>query len=276
MVKNLPAKQETWVGKIPWRRKRLPPLQYSGLQNSTDIHVGCVFWGCVYTPGGLRTGWKVWRKAKGFSWRWAGGVENESGHSPTETCYKVGSSHKEEGLGELVFCLPAFPSFSSCLYWIPALRSTQLSIVEKRIQPTGEAFEWIPSSREDGEQFAWCSKFWESGNFGSLPFSATNVPKMSGCVCGLGFLVSKIKGLKSIVIILKNSCGSSIVRRVLFFLNNFIYLFLAVLGLCCCFFSSCGDRGLLSSGAGGSCGFSCCGTWAPGLRGFSTCGTWAQ
>ena len=150
--------------------------------------------------------------------------------------------------------------------------------MEKRIQPTGEAFEWIPSSREDGEQFAWCSKFWESGNFGSLPFSATNVPKMSGCVCGLGFLVSKIKGLKSIVIILKNSCGSSIVRRVLFFFffNNFIYLFLAVLGLCCCFFSSCGDRGLLSSGAGGSCGFSCCGTWAPGLRGFSTCGTWAQ
>ena len=24
LVKNLPAMQETWVGKIPWRRKRLP------------------------------------------------------------------------------------------------------------------------------------------------------------------------------------------------------------------------------------------------------------
>ena len=24
LVKNLPAMQETWVGKIPWRRERLP------------------------------------------------------------------------------------------------------------------------------------------------------------------------------------------------------------------------------------------------------------
>ena len=32
-----------------------------------------------------------------------------------------------------------------------------------------------------------------------------------------------------------------------FFFNKFIYLFLAVLGLCCCVraFSSCGERGLL-------------------------------
>ena len=32
-----------------------------------------------------------------------------------------------------------------------------------------------------------------------------------------------------------------------FFKNKFIYLFLAVLGLCCCVqaFSSCGERGLL-------------------------------
>ena len=36
---TLPAMQETgfnlWVGKIPWRRERLPP-QYSGLENSMD------------------------------------------------------------------------------------------------------------------------------------------------------------------------------------------------------------------------------------------------
>ena len=35
LVKNLPAMQETWVGKIPCRRERLP-LQYSGLENSMD------------------------------------------------------------------------------------------------------------------------------------------------------------------------------------------------------------------------------------------------
>ena len=35
LVKNLPAVWETWVGKIPWRRERLP-LQYSGLENSMD------------------------------------------------------------------------------------------------------------------------------------------------------------------------------------------------------------------------------------------------
>ena len=67
----------------------------------------------------------------------------------------------------------------------------------KRIHPTGEAFEWIPSSRADGGQFALCSKFWELGNFGPLHFFATNVPKMSGGLSGRGFLVSKIKGLNS-------------------------------------------------------------------------------
>ena len=67
----------------------------------------------------------------------------------------------------------------------------------KRIHPTGEAFEWIPSSRADGEQFALCSKFWELGNLGPLHFFATNVPKMSGGLSGRGFLVSKIKGLNS-------------------------------------------------------------------------------
>ena len=36
LVKNLPAMQETWVGKIPWRRERLPtpvfwPGEFHGL-----------------------------------------------------------------------------------------------------------------------------------------------------------------------------------------------------------------------------------------------------
>ena len=38
LVKNLPAIQETWVGKIPGEGKGYP-LQYSGLENSMD---------CVY------------------------------------------------------------------------------------------------------------------------------------------------------------------------------------------------------------------------------------
>ena len=52
-----------------------------------------------------------------------------------------------------------------------------------------------------------------------------------------------------------------------------LYIYLAVLGLCCCTwaFPSCGRWGLLSS----------CGAWAPYCRGFSCCGaqasgTWAQ
>ena len=37
LVKNLPSVWETWVGKILWRRERLPPRpQYSGLENSMD------------------------------------------------------------------------------------------------------------------------------------------------------------------------------------------------------------------------------------------------
>ena len=49
-----------------------------------------------------------------------------------------------------------------------------------------------------------------------------------------------------------------------FFFNNFIYLFLAVLGLCCCegFFPSCSERELLSSHdvlSSHFCGFSCWG-----------------
>ena len=31
MIKNLPVMQETWVGKIPWRRERLPtPIFWPG------------------------------------------------------------------------------------------------------------------------------------------------------------------------------------------------------------------------------------------------------
>ena len=45
LVKNLPAMQETWfdvwVGKIPWRRERLP-TPYSGLENSMDR--GVTWW----------------------------------------------------------------------------------------------------------------------------------------------------------------------------------------------------------------------------------------
>ena len=42
LVKNLPAVQETWVGKIPWRRERLPipvfwPGEFHGLRSP---------WGC--------------------------------------------------------------------------------------------------------------------------------------------------------------------------------------------------------------------------------------
>ena len=60
----------------------------------------------------------------------------------------------------------------------------------------------------------------------------------------------------------------------LFFKNNFIYLFLAVLDLCCCarLFSSCGKWGLLSSCSvqASLCGgFSCCRARALGRTGFS-------
>ena len=39
MVRNLPAMQETWVGKIPWRRERLPtpvfwPGEFQGLYSA--------------------------------------------------------------------------------------------------------------------------------------------------------------------------------------------------------------------------------------------------
>ena len=46
MVKNLPAMQETWVGKIPWRRHG-NPLQYSCLENPYGQRslAGCSPWG---------------------------------------------------------------------------------------------------------------------------------------------------------------------------------------------------------------------------------------
>ena len=63
-----------------------------------------------------------------------------------------------------------------------------------------------------------------------------------------------------------------------FFLNNFIYLFLIALGLCCCMwaFSSCSEQELLfiSVQASHFGGFSC---WAQILeQGLSSCGAWAQ
>ena len=63
--------------------------------------------------------------------------------------------------------------------------------------------------------------------------------------------------------------------------NYFIYLFLAVLGLCCCTraFSSCGERVHCGARASHCGGFSCCGAWALGAwasvvvaRKISSCG----
>ena len=58
------------------------------------------------------------------------------------------------------------------------------------------------------------------------------------------------------------------------------YLFLAVLGLCCCVGASCcGEWGLLSSCgvlASHCGGFSFCGAQALGHMGFSSCGVWAR
>ena len=60
------------------------------------------------------------------------------------------------------------------------------------------------------------------------------------------------------------------------FLKIFVYLFLAVLDLCCCTwaFSSCRELGLtLQSGSWAACcgGFSCCEAWALGHAGFRSC-----
>ena len=47
MVKNLPAMQETWVKKVPWRQEWLP-LQYSCLENPMDRGA---WWATVHGVG---------------------------------------------------------------------------------------------------------------------------------------------------------------------------------------------------------------------------------
>ena len=47
MVKNLPAMQETRVGKIPWRREWLPtPVFLPEESHGQRSLVGCSPWGC--------------------------------------------------------------------------------------------------------------------------------------------------------------------------------------------------------------------------------------
>ena len=47
VVKNLPAMQETWVRKIPWRRSGCPLLEYFCLENSMERSLaGYNPWGC--------------------------------------------------------------------------------------------------------------------------------------------------------------------------------------------------------------------------------------
>ena len=42
LVKNLPAMWETWVGKIPWRRERLPtPIFWPGEVRGLHSPWGC-------------------------------------------------------------------------------------------------------------------------------------------------------------------------------------------------------------------------------------------
>ena len=46
MVENLPAMQETWVGKIPWRREWLPiPVFFAGEPHEQRSLVGYSPWG---------------------------------------------------------------------------------------------------------------------------------------------------------------------------------------------------------------------------------------
>ena len=47
MVKNLPAMQETRVGKVPWRREWLPtPVLLPEESHGHRSLVGCSPWGC--------------------------------------------------------------------------------------------------------------------------------------------------------------------------------------------------------------------------------------
>ena len=50
-IKNPPAVQETWVGKIPWRRAWQPP-QYSCLENPRDRGA---WWAIVHGVANSRT-----------------------------------------------------------------------------------------------------------------------------------------------------------------------------------------------------------------------------
>ena len=46
VVKNLPAMRETWVGKIPWKRERLPtPVLLPRKSHGRRSLVGCSPWG---------------------------------------------------------------------------------------------------------------------------------------------------------------------------------------------------------------------------------------
>ena len=46
LINNLPAMPETWVGKIPWRRERLPtPVFWPGESQGQGSLVGCRLWG---------------------------------------------------------------------------------------------------------------------------------------------------------------------------------------------------------------------------------------
>ena len=46
-TKNPPAKWETWVGKIPWRRERLPtPVRLPGESHGQRSLEGYSLWGC--------------------------------------------------------------------------------------------------------------------------------------------------------------------------------------------------------------------------------------
>ena len=55
-LKNLPAVQDPWVGKVPWRRK-WQPLQYSCLENSMDSGA---WWATVYGVTKNQTGLSTW------------------------------------------------------------------------------------------------------------------------------------------------------------------------------------------------------------------------
>ena len=78
LVKNLPAMRETWVGKIPWRRERLPtpvfwPGEFLGVAKSrtwlSDFHFCFHMWGtchlnlCEPQSLGQKLRWNIY-----FSW----------------------------------------------------------------------------------------------------------------------------------------------------------------------------------------------------------------